>query len=123
MVERTEMAEIIVSGWAELNPALRADALTRAGSLFEATRGQKGCLAYVWCADPLLPGRVWVYERWASEASLASHLAGPWYRDMLAALGAGGLRGAKVAKHRIERSGAVYDPKGVARAHFFDEVG
>lgn len=114
------MAGLIVAGWAELDPELRAGALEKAGALFDATRAQEGCLAYVWSADPVEPGRVWVYERWTGEAALAAHLAGPCYRAMLKALASGGLRAAETAKHRIERSGPVYDPEGVARADFFD---
>jgi quinol monooxygenase YgiN len=114
------VSEIIVSGYAVLAPEKRAGALNAATPLFDGTRAQAGCIAYVWCADPVEPSRIWVYERWANEASLAAHLAGPFYKGMLAALASGGLKGAQVAKHRIERSGAIYDPKGVARADFFE---
>ena len=112
---------IVVAGHVELDPARRDEALRAASELFAATRAQTGCLDYVWCADPASEGRVWVYERWSDEPSLAAHLAGPWYRSMLAALGRGGLRGAEVAKYRIDRSGPVYDAAGKPRADFFTE--
>jgi quinol monooxygenase YgiN len=112
---------IVVAGQVELDPARRDEALGAASELFAATRAQSGCLDYVWCADPASAGRVWVYERWSDEPSLAAHLAGPCYRGMLAALGRGGLRGAQVAKYRIDRSGPVYDATGRPRADFFTE--
>ena len=110
---------IIVAGSVELDPAQRDAALRDASSLFAATRTQVGCLDYVWCADPSSPGRVWVYERWSDGPSLAAHLAGPCYRDMLAALGRRGLRSADVAKHRVEQREPVYDASGRPRADFF----
>lgn len=112
---------IIVAGHVELDPARRAEALRAASELFDATRAQPGCLDYVWCADPGRAERVWVYERWSDGPSLAAHLAGPCYRSMLAALGRGGLRGAEVAKYRIDKSEPVYDATGKPRADFFTE--
>jgi quinol monooxygenase YgiN len=112
---------IVVAGHVELDPVRRDEALRAARELFAATRAQPGCLDYVWCADPGDAGRVWVYERWSDEPSLAAHLAGPCYRSMLAALGRGGLLGADVAKYRIDRSGPVYDATGRPRADFFTD--
>ena len=110
---------IIVAGTVEFDPAQRDAALRAASQLFAATRAQPGCLDYVWCADPSSPSRVYVYERWQDTPALAAHLAGPCYRGMLEVLGRNGLRSADVAKHRIEKSEPVYDPKGKPRADFF----
>ena len=112
---------IIVSGTVEFDPAQRDAALRAASALFAATRAQPGCLDYVWCADPSSQSRVYVYERWRDTGSLASHLAGPCYRGMIEVLGRNGLRGADVAKHRVEKSEPVYDPKGKPRADFFTD--
>jgi len=112
---------IIVAGVVEFDPAQREAALRAASELFAATRAQPGCLDYVWCADPSSQARVYVYERWSDTASLAAHLAGPCYRDMLALLGRHGLRSADVAKYRIDKSEPVYDRAGKPRADFFTE--
>lgn len=110
---------IIVAGTVEFDPKQRGAALAAASELFAGTRAQPGCLDYVWCADPSSESRVYVYERWQDTSAFAAHLAGPWYKNMLEVLGKNGLRGAEVAKHRVEKSEPVYDEKGKPRADFF----
>ena len=82
---------ILIAGTVDVDTERRESALAASRELLEPTRGQAGCLDYVWAADPALPGRIYVYERWADEASLATHFAGPWYRQMLAAIGLHGI--------------------------------
>jgi quinol monooxygenase YgiN len=38
------------------------------------SRAEPGCEEYVFCADPLEPGRVVLSERWATRADLDTHL-------------------------------------------------
>lgn len=113
---------IIVSGFVDVDPAQRGAALEAAGPLLEPTREQRGCRAYVWCADPTQEGRIWVYECWEDEPALAAHLAGHWYQDMLKAISSHGMKGFDVAKHDVSRSGPVYDGKGRPRADFFTDT-
>ena len=68
---------LIVAGWFEVDPgdrdaflASRADSMTR-------SRAEPGCLEYVFSADPMVPGRVVLYECWLDKPSLAAHLALP----------------------------------------------
>jgi quinol monooxygenase YgiN len=110
---------IIVAGPVECEPKQRAAALSAASELCAPTRAQPGCLHYVWCADPSSESRVYVYECWQDTESFAAHLAGPRYKNMLELLGKNGLRGAEVAKHRVEKSEPVYDETGKPRADFF----
>jgi quinol monooxygenase YgiN len=42
----------------------------------EHSRAEQGCIEYTFSADPLVPGRVVLYERWASQEDLDQHLAG-----------------------------------------------
>jgi quinol monooxygenase YgiN len=109
---------ILIAGTVDVDPQQRESALEAGRELFEATRAQAGCLDYVWAADLATPGRIYVYERWADEPSLAAHFAGPWYRKMLAAIARHGIRRVDVLKYRIERSEPVYDPEGRPRADF-----
>ncbi len=111
---------IIIAGTVDVDPERRDAALEAGCPHMEATRAQKGCLHYVWSADLLVPGRIYVYEAWETQEDLAAHLTGPHYLGMRDTIAAHGLRGADVAKFAIERSGAVYDQTGTARADFFD---
>jgi len=109
---------IIVAGSVDFDPTHRDAALRAAAPLLAPTRAQRGCLSYSWCADPVEPGRVHVFEAWSDEAALASHFAGECYKGMLAVLGAHGLRGADVAKYRADLREPVYDATGRPRADF-----
>ncbi len=68
---------MIVAGTFEVDPAQRADFLHSMEQGMRSSRREAGCLAYVLSADPIEPGRVVLYERWADKASLAAHLANP----------------------------------------------
>ena len=109
---------ILIAGTVDVAAEQRESALATAGELLAATRAQAGCLDYVWAADLAVPGRIYVFERWADEASLAAHFAGPWYRQMLAAIGRHGIRKVDVLKYRVGLSEPVYDREGRPRADF-----
>lgn len=111
---------IIVAGWVDVDPDRRDQALIAGRPHMQATREWPGCLDYVWSADPLNDGRIYVYERWTDEASLASHFAGPYYTAMRNTIGAHGIRGVEVYKYAPGQQGAVYDAHGVPRADFFE---
>ncbi len=112
---------IIIAGTVEVDPEQRAAALEAGCPHMEATRAQKGCLDYVWSADPLVPGRIYVFERWESQDDLHAHLTGPHYLAMRDTIARHGLRGADVLKYRPEISEPVYDSTGTPRADFFTE--
>ena len=114
---------ILIAGAVDVDAERRESALAAARGLLAPTRAQAGCLDYVWAADPAVPGRIYVYERWADEASLAAHFAGTWYRQMLAAIGGHGIRKVDVLKYRVALSEPVYDPEGRPRADFFSAGG
>ncbi|MFT7245472.1 MAG: quinol monooxygenase YgiN [Candidatus Azotimanducaceae bacterium] len=112
---------IIISGTVDLDPAQMAAAMAAAKPLIEGALTQEGCMDYDWCPDPLTDGRLRVFERWASEAALASHFQNNWYTDMRAALAGFGIRGADVLKYRIDLAEPVYDETMSPRADFFTE--
>lgn len=112
---------IVIAGTVDVDPEKRDAALEAGCPHMDATRAQKGCVDYVWSADLLVPGRIYVYERWETEEALARHFAGPHYIGMRDTIAAHGLRGADVSKFRIGISEPVYDPQGRPRADFFTE--
>ncbi|UCE87050.1 MAG: antibiotic biosynthesis monooxygenase [Deltaproteobacteria bacterium] len=110
---------ILITGTVDVDPEQREAALSAAQPHMRATRALEGCLDYVWSADPLVPGRIYVYERWQSRESLEAHFASPHYPAMRDTIAAHGVRGLEVSKHRISLSEPVYDPQGRPRADFF----
>ena len=70
---------IIISGTVDFPPENVAPALAAGKPLIEGALTEEGCLDYDWCPDPLNPGRVRVFERWASEEALAAHFKAHWY--------------------------------------------
>jgi quinol monooxygenase YgiN len=116
--ENLDETRIIISGTVDLPPERLDQALADARPLIEGALTEPGCLDYDWCPDPLRPGRVRVFERWASEAALEAHFAGEWYRGMRDHLGVCGIQGASTAKFRVDASERVYDATGTPRAGF-----
>ena len=110
---------IIISGTVDIDPSGMVDALEKAVPLIEGALAEKGCLDYDWCPNPMIPGRIRVFERWADEASLAAHFKSRWYAEMSAHLADSGLLRANVLKYRADLSEPVYDESGTPRADFF----
>jgi quinol monooxygenase YgiN len=67
---------IIVAGTLEVDPAQRDEFLRSRAEGVRRSRSEPGCIAYVFSADPVEPGRVCLFERWESKAALGAHLAG-----------------------------------------------
>lgn len=111
---------IIVAGTIDLaDPASRDDAIAGSLRFQEATRrDEPGCLAYCFAVDPLVEGRIQVYELWQDEASLAAHFQHPNYLGMREYLTSLGLRAADNRKYRVDRVAPVYDESRTPRADF-----
>ena len=110
---------ILIAGTVDVDPERRDEALQAGCPHMEATRAWAGCMDYVWSADPLVPGRIYVFERWDSEENLAAHFKGPHYLAMRDTIAAFGIRAVDVSKYRHDLSEPVYDPTGTPRADFF----
>ncbi len=107
---------VIIAGEIDVPPDRRDACLAAIAELQLATRrDEPGCLAYVFSADPVTPGRIVVYERWESAESLLAHFQHPNYHATRQQLGAFGLTGATVERFRVDAAAPVYDPDGVAR--------
>ncbi len=61
---------LIVAGWLRVDPADRDAFVADGQRLVRAARSAPGCLDFALTADSVDPGRIGVYERWASEAAL-----------------------------------------------------
>ncbi len=67
---------VIVGGSFEVEPAQREEFLAGRLDAIRSSRAEAGCLEYSLMPDPIEPGRVVLYERWADQAALDAHLAG-----------------------------------------------
>ncbi|MGH9044338.1 MAG: putative quinol monooxygenase [Acidimicrobiales bacterium] len=65
---------LIVAGRFEVEPEEREAFIEQRHDLMNHSRAEKGCHAYVFCADPIEPGRVILFERWESQEDLSAHL-------------------------------------------------
>ena len=110
---------IVISGEIDLDPAAREKALLDAQPLIAAALAEPGCVHYAWTADLARPGRVHVFEEWATEADLAYHLTAEPYLKMAGHLAAVGIKAAVTRKYRVDLIEPVYDPQGKPRADFF----
>jgi quinol monooxygenase YgiN len=66
---------LIVAGSFEVAPERRDEFIASRTESMPTSRAEAGCDEYVLAADPLVPGRVVLYERWESKETLAAHLA------------------------------------------------
>ncbi|MFP6817141.1 MAG: putative quinol monooxygenase [Pseudomonadales bacterium] len=112
------MTTIIISGTIDLPPENVEAALEAGRPLIVGALTEEGCLDYDWCPEPLTPGRVRVFERWASEEALAAHFKTRWYLEMREAIGQFGLLGADISKYRVDLQEPVYDETMTPRADF-----
>jgi quinol monooxygenase YgiN len=66
---------VIVGGAFQVEPGERDAFVAERAEVMRRSRAEQGCIEYVMAADPLEPGRVVLFERWASQADLDAHLA------------------------------------------------
>src|SRR3954451_18346515 len=59
---------VIVGGTFEIDPDQREQFLAGRAAMMRRSRAEHGCLEYSFCADPLEPARVVLFERWSSQA-------------------------------------------------------
>jgi quinol monooxygenase YgiN len=64
---------VIVGGTFQVEPGSREQYLAERTDLMRRSRAERGCLEYVFSADPLDPGRVVLFEVWESQDDLDAH--------------------------------------------------
>ena len=110
---------IVISGWIDVDPEVR-DALVSESMPFQrSTReDEPGCNAYVFAADPCDPGRIHVFEEWASADDLEAHFQHPNFAAMGELLHRYPRRGSQTLKYRVDATAPVRNADGVATASF-----
>jgi len=104
------------------DPSTRDAVVAASAPIQAATRSEEpGCLVYAFCADPVRPELIQVYELWEDEASLALHFEHPNYAAMRTMLNDAGLASAVSRKLRIDAAAPVYGSDQRPSAAFPDE--
>ncbi|MGV3512103.1 MAG: putative quinol monooxygenase [Novosphingobium sp.] len=112
------MERVTLWGWIDFEGKDAASIVRDGANFILPTYEERGCIHYVWNADPLKPDRIWVFEEWDSVEALAEHLEGSLYRSMAGYLASAGMTGANVDKYRVVQKQPVYDGSGVPQAAF-----
>jgi quinol monooxygenase YgiN len=111
---------IIIAGTIDVDADKRDACIAASTPLQKATRDDEpGCLAYCFAPDPVMAGRIQVYELWTDQESLAAHFVHPNYLGMRKMFAEFGPLKANNLKYRIDASEPVYDPTHTPRADFF----
>jgi quinol monooxygenase YgiN len=98
---------LIVAGTLDVAPEQRDDVIAKAASLMRATHQEPGNHEYLFSADPLVSGRIRIFEIWESEEALAEHFGQPHMAEFGAALGAFDVKGNDLTKYQISSSGPL----------------
>lgn len=111
-------AVIAIPGTISIAPERRAACLAATVEPQSAVRHEPGWRAYAFSADLVPDGVIRVVELWADADSLEAHFLHPSFGAMRGVLGAAGITGAAIEKHRIDASGPVVGPDGPPTATF-----
>jgi quinol monooxygenase YgiN len=113
--------QIVIAGTIDVDPSRFDACMSVIEPLQAATRrDEPGCLAYVFAADPCVPGRIQVYERWADADTLAAHFEHPNYIATRDALYAHGIVASVTERMLVTHAQSVYDADRVCRPHRWD---
>jgi quinol monooxygenase YgiN len=99
----------VIAGWIEVDPAAVEELLVAAVTMMAETRQEPGNLDYSFSADPAVPGRIRVFERWRSDADLRGHFDAPHMTVFQQALVRAGVRDRDLARFHVSGVGPVFE--------------
>ncbi len=113
---------VTVAGWIDVDPASRDELVSRSIPLQRSTReDEPGCEAYVFAADPIVEGRIHVYEQWSTPADLDAHFRHPNFSRMRELLRHYPRLGSETTKLRVDATAPVYGPDKVPSATYWPD--
>jgi quinol monooxygenase YgiN len=95
---------LIVSGIISMEPEGHDKAVELFGPLVEATLAEEGNITYGFWADPTKKGVFRVYEEWADDEALATHMATEHMATFMAGMAELPITGTELTQHRVEAS-------------------
>jgi quinol monooxygenase YgiN len=114
------VAQVLIAGTMDFAGGdVCAEIIRGAAVPINESRKERGCIAYDWAADPLVPGRLHVFESWESEVALGAHFRHSSYRAMVAHLEAHEMIGFDVKLYSVAGIEAVLTEDGQHRDAIF----
>lgn len=98
---------IIIAGTIDVDPTKVDQAIADATIMMQASQAEDGCDAYVFSLDPLVPGRIQLFERWQSEDALAAHSSSAHMKAFQPKMGGWGITGADIKRYEIASEGPL----------------
>jgi quinol monooxygenase YgiN len=99
---------IIVSGTLRVDSADIDKAMELGTTMSEASLAEEGCSAYGFWQDPADPGRVRVFEEWASQEALDEHFATPHMGAFMAGLGELSISDMELSKYEVSEKAPLF---------------
>jgi quinol monooxygenase YgiN len=99
---------IIVSGTLRVASSDIDTAMGLGATMAEASLAEEGCSAYGFWQDPADPGRVRVFEEWASQEALDAHFATPHMADFMAGLGQLSISDMELSKYEVSEKAPLF---------------
>ncbi|MBJ30491.1 MAG: antibiotic biosynthesis monooxygenase [Acidimicrobiaceae bacterium] len=90
---------IVLAGTIDFDPAHAEAMMAAVAVVVEATRAEEGCLDYVIGPDPLIAGRLNLFERWEGDEHLGAHRKADHSRTFQRALGECGMAGVSIDRY------------------------
>jgi quinol monooxygenase YgiN len=98
---------LIIAGTLTIDPSKVDQALADAVEMMRASQAEDGCHAYVFSADPLVPGQLQLFEKWESPEALAAHSASDHMKAFQSKMPGWGVTGADIKKYEIASEGPL----------------
>jgi quinol monooxygenase YgiN len=105
-VQEGERQMVVVEGIIDVDPSQRDEFLEGRREGLLATRDEPGCIEYAFSADLIDPGRIRIFERWATPEDLDTHL-GLMAQRPAPAPGSVQMRGAEFRRYEIASMGPL----------------
>ncbi len=110
---------IVIAGWIDVEPSCRDELVAASVPFQQSTRtDEPGCEGYVFAADAVVPGRICVFEQWATPEDLEAHFRHPNFSLMGELIHKYPRTGSQTLKYLVEATAPVRDAAGVATARF-----
>jgi quinol monooxygenase YgiN len=98
---------LVIAGHIRIDPSKREAAIAAAVDVMEATRREKGCLAYTFSADLHDEGLMHIFEEWESQDALDAHFKSPHMATFQKAIPGLGLKEMKIRRYEVSSAGPL----------------